>query len=787
MAQVHPVDKITLSKIINTGKGGKSVTKPIKQISALAAAAVTPPLLSTFIKDFNKTTEKNYFQFSIDSATGKPYRPDKFQTAAAMHLYAGNDVLVTAPTGTGKTAIAEYIITKNLKENQTTFYTTPLKALSNEKFLEFTRLYGEENVGLITGDKKINQDAPIIVMTTEVYRNMVAAKKFNFEKNSEIGTPESLKTVIFDELQYLGDIDRGGIWEQSIMFTPSNVQILSLSATIGNNEKINDWIASVKNRSGVVADLGKPFQLPSDKNIKQTVLINVPSENRHVPLNFGIEHAAAEIKIPQGMNKKERIKAAQEGAKLSQSVYAKPSHNTYKYLTRKLKDAEKLPAIYFIFSKKECRKVLNYLHQEGDILTTKDERRQIKAIIDSYRDSGIYLGGTLNEDALYNGYAIHNAGLLPSQKRLIEELFQKKLLKVVLATETLSAGINMPAKTTIISSPRKPTSSPDGASDRKRFLTANEFHQMAGRAGRRGIDEVGYCYSLSCNNEQTKFYESLIDSAPNPLYSNLDLDYSFITTYMSEFIDENELENILSKSLYTHTDNGQFDSLKLKELIDKYKVRRSILEEENYINSDGKLTVKGQLIKKLNGYEQIPIINMVENRSLEKLNPTQIAGIFAGLANIRYINGNNDIEKSFEMSKYNDMDFIAACRTALKEVKKHETTSFRINPDREMLLDSRIMDFVYRWALMNHKGYDSRDIWEYLYGDKFKFSLKEEGVIFKEISMTVDLLKQLIDVTAEGELYSESESDKEYYRVLRSKIIESINLIQREPINPDSI
>lgn len=788
MAKVQPIDKIVTNKIVKSKKTGDTVvSKAVTTAAALLPAAVTTPVISTFLKDYNKTAEENYFQFKIDKSTGKPYKPDKFQTAAAMHLYSGDDVLVTAPTGTGKTAIAEYIITKNLKDGGTTFYTTPLKALSNEKFLEFTKLYGEENVGLVTGDKKINPEAPIIVMTTEVYRNMVVAKKFNFDKYSDAGTPDSLRTVIFDELQYLGDVDRGGIWEQSIMFMPNNVQILSLSATIGNNEEINDWIASVKNRKGVVADMTKSYPLPSQSNVKETVLINVPSENRHVPLNFDIEHAAAEIKLPQSKNKKERIRAAQEGAKISQSIYAKPSHNTYKYLTKKLYDADKLPAIYFIFSKKECRRLLNYLHEEGISLTDKHERKQIDSIIKEYKDAGIYLGGTLDEEALLNGYAIHNAGLLPSQKRLVEELFQKKLLKVVLATETLSAGINMPAKTTVISSPRKPTASPDGAPDRKRFLTANEFHQMAGRAGRRGIDKVGYCYSLSCNGEQTKFYENLIESAPNALNSNIDLDYSFITTYMSEFVDEEELENILSKSLYVYKSEDGFGELKLKELMDRYRVRRKILTEENYITPDGKLMIKGQLIKKLNGYEQIPIVNMVENHSLANLNPVQIAGIFAGLANVRYLNGSNDIEKVFEMPKNNDIDFLSAARDALKEVRKHEETSYRLNPDREILLDSTIMDFVYKWAQMNGKGYDSKDVWEYLYSDKYRSASKEEGVIFKEISMTIDLLKQLIDVASEGELYSSTESDKNYYRNLRKKIIESIDLIQRDPINPDTI
>ena len=260
-------------------------------------------ILSGFLKDYNSTVEnENYFQLKHDKKTGKPFKPDVFQNAAGMNLYLDNDVLVTAPTGTGKTAIAEYVITKNLKEGKKTFYTTPLKALSNEKFLDFSKIYGEENVGLLTGDTKINADAPIVIMTTEVYRNMAAAQSLNFSDTEEHGIPDNVKTVIFDELQYLGDSDRGGIWEQSLMFTPKDIQILSLSATIGNNEEINNWIASIKNNKSIAVTPDKNY-IPIEKKAKETVLINVPSENRHVPLHFEIIHAAPEIGIPRSGTK----------------------------------------------------------------------------------------------------------------------------------------------------------------------------------------------------------------------------------------------------------------------------------------------------------------------------------------------------------------------------------------------------------------------------------------------------------------------------------------------------
>ena len=186
--------------------------------------------------EFDRTVEENYFQLPTGA------KADNFQKAAAQNILLDNDVLVTAPTGTGKTAIAHYAITKNLHDGKKTFYTTPLKALSNEKFRDFQRTYGEDNVGIITGDTKINKDAPIIIMTTEVYRNMVFGDKFQ-EHNQML---DNLKTVIFDELHYLGDVDRGGIWEQSIFLSKPQTQLLSLSATIGNNKDIAGWMSETK-------------------------------------------------------------------------------------------------------------------------------------------------------------------------------------------------------------------------------------------------------------------------------------------------------------------------------------------------------------------------------------------------------------------------------------------------------------------------------------------------------------------------------------------------------------
>ena len=376
------------------------------------------------------------------------------------------------------------------------------------------------------------------------------------------------------------------------------------------------------------------------------------------------------------------------------------------------------------------------------------------------------------------GYAVHNAGLLPNQKRLVEELFQKKLVKVVLATETLSAGINMPAKTTVISSPRKPASTSDGGQDYKRNLTPNEFHQMAGRAGRRGIDTIGYCYPISCNGVQKDFYSELMKSTSNPLGSNLDLDYSFIVN-VSENLDEDKLEKILSKSFYVYDEQKSTSEYLLYDLMGNFKIKRGILIEQNFIEPSGKLTLKGELLKHLNGYEQIPIINLVADKILANMDAIQIAGLIAGMANIEYNMKGEFPDKPVEVKRQDDYEFAKTSQVIIKRVKNYNNIIEDLDLDTIMSSNVKAMDHLYTWAELNSKQDDSRKNWKELFEGELKFSIRDEGTLFKEITMTIDLLKQLIMIAEYGEKYSEH--DKEYYNDLSVKFREALDLIRREP------
>lgn len=734
-------------------------------IPLTAASLVSVGMVSDKCKNFFKSIRDNFFQLKTNPETNQPFEPDIFQTTSANYLYIGDDVIVTAPTGTGKTAIAEYVMTKNLQEGKRTFYTTPLKALSNEKFRDFSNIYGEENVGLLTGDTKINTKAPIVIMTTEVYRNMATSAYFDKDRK----LPDDLKTVIFDELQYLGDVDRGGVWETSLMLTPSEVQILSLSATAKNAGEINSWIGKIRGKKGFGVNIdGNYHSNPSNKT--RSVWVDVPSANRHVPLDIKLEHV-----LPDGSKKAAPKSKKKNSEDFKKALGAKTSLSTYKYLTKNLRDDGKLPAIYFIFSKKDSRALLKYFEEYGDTLTTKEEQNQIQEIIDKYKEDDRYLGESLNIEAMLKGYATHNAGMLPTQKELIEELFQKKLLKVAVATETLSAGINMPAKTTVITSVRKPASTSDELHDGKRNLTPNEFHQMAGRAGRRGIDKHGYCLPLSCNKAQTEIIEDLMASPSNNLSSNFKFDFAFVVNYMSQFEGMEEVRNFINRTFF-----AQGNEHKANALVKEFKVKRDVLRENNFINGK-ELTLKGELLRHINGYEQIPVINFIAEKNLDGLTPVELAGIVGGMANIEYRDALRMKETIFGIVNENEVVKDKADELN-DEVKAYSESVADLYPDIKMGVSDKVINHIYEWAKLNSENDDSRDNWKNLYTGYLKETIRDEGTLFKEITMTVDLMKQMIGICDVGEDLSVETKDKDYYADLRENLYDAIDLIQKEPI-----
>lgn len=765
--KISPI-QFTANKQLNPANK-TNTTSEYPQVYRLTHKPTNSSIINFKAKEFYKTLEENYFQLP------KGATPDIFQKTSSMNILKNNDVVVTAPTGTGKTAIALYAITKNMKEGVKTFYTTPLKALSNEKFNSFKKIYGEENVGLLTGDTKINIDAPIVVMTTEVYRNMVLSDKFNHD-NSML---DNLKTVIFDELHYLGDADRGGIWEQSIILSDPKTQLLSLSATVGNNKDVANWMAKSKNHSKA------EFVSSKNRNLENysaqenapihTVLVDVPAENRHVPLHFEVLPVMADSSSPapkQPKNKKDKKNKTEDINTIKK--FPNPSLQSYQKMVSKLKKENKIPAIFFVFSKRGSNAILRHLSRFGEDLNNQQEKQEISKIIKEYKEKGKYLGESLNYKALEKGYAIHNAGLLPTQKELIEELFNKKLIKVVIATETLSAGINMPARTTVITSDRTPTGK----------LNPNKFHQMAGRAGRRGIDSQGYCICMSVNKEQGENFKTLIQSPPNNLESAFKPDFSFVASYYETCQDDELINELLEKSFYAYDENPQISNKKSKEMKSFFTNRKTILRQMDFLKSDNKLTKKGELLAQINGYEQLPIINAIYNKEFANMSPVELVATVGTMANIQQ-KLNNEINTKREEIPFNHeneiiLDFVNKFN---KDLKKYNYEFSKTDKDfRPVELDTKATQHLYEWADLNAQNNDSIENWKTLYHGKLNNTIKNEGSVFKEVTMTADLLKQMKSIAKKGMEFSSDKKDYQYYYYLAQNIDKSLELICKVPI-----
>lgn len=461
-----------------------------------------------------------------------PFELDDFQKDACNFINEGKSVVVCAPTGAGKTVIAQHAIHQALEYNKRIFYTTPLKALSNQKYYDFGQKYGQDKVGLLTGDTSINRNAQIVVMTTEVFRNMLYGTNFG----SVTDNMKDVKYVVLDEVHYMNDEQRGTVWEESIIYCPTNVQIIALSATVANANELTAWINTVHSKTELV-----------------------DTDFRPVPLRFFYFDSSQPTKLlplltPSGqLNKKIKPEKRVFGKKLQ-------NKKTYvKDIVRNLEQNDMLPAIYFTFSRKKCDEQMEKCASLN--LISKGERAQIQQIIDEYIAENPHLYNNKHIDYLLCGVASHHAGLLPAWKNLVEKLFQKGLIKVVFATETLAAGINMPARSTVISSTSKRTDSGH------RMLTASEFLQMSGRAGRRGMDEIGYVTVVGTQFQSPEEVAELVLSDANPLESRFSPSYSMVLNLLQRFSLDEAKELILKSFGYFSSGSRMQPLLKAQEQI----------------------------------------------------------------------------------------------------------------------------------------------------------------------------------------------------------------------------
>jgi superfamily II RNA helicase len=473
---------------------------------------------------------------NLDLSKLYPFQLDDFQTEAIAALDAGKSVVVCAPTGSGKTLIGEYAIHRALVSQRRVFYTTPLKALSNQKLRDFRDRFGAENVGLLTGDISVNRHAPILVMTTEIFRNMLYGTAIGAVGTSLI----DVQAVVLDECHYMNDRQRGTVWEESIIYCPPEIQLVALSATVDNSDQLTDWICQVHG----------PTEL-------------IYSDFRPVPLEFNFCRPNGLFPLLNASNTKINARLKPKGGK-KRSRQDTPSLG---YIVSQLRERDMLPAIYFIFSRKGCDRAVTEVSQMS--LVNDREKAQLKRYIDDFFAHNPDAGRMGQVDPLYNGIAAHHAGILPAWKSLVEELFQLGLIKVVFATETLAAGINMPARTTVISSLSKRT-------DRgHRLLNASEFLQMAGRAGRRGMDERGYVVTVQTRFEGAQEAAYLATSRADPLISQFTPSYGMVLNLLQTHSLE-EAQELIERSFgqylaTLHLQPQQQAIADLKHLIAKHE------------------------------------------------------------------------------------------------------------------------------------------------------------------------------------------------------------------------
>jgi len=436
-------------------------------------------------------------------AAGLGFELDPFQRESCEALENGHGVLVCAPTGAGKTVVGEFAVHLALAQGRKCFYTTPIKALSNQKYADFSARHGAANVGLLTGDTAVNGGAPIVVMTTEVLRNMLYAGS---------STLDGLAYVVMDEVHYLADRFRGAVWEEVILHLPESVRLVSLSATVSNAEEFGEWLVDVRGDTTVVVDEHRPVPLWQHMMVGGR-MFDLFAERRGAELVVDPTLLRSVEELERRHGGWSRPRRGRDGG---EPRFRPPARVD---VVERLDRAGLLPAITFVFSRAGCDAALAQCVRSGLRLTSPEEATEIRRVVDT-RTSGLpeadlgVLGFWEWREALERGVAAHHAGMLPAFKETVEELFVRGLVRAVFATETLALGINMPARTVVLE--RLVKYNGEAHVD----LTPGEYTQLTGRAGRRGIDIEGHAVVVWQPGVDPKQVAGLASTRTYPLRSS---------------------------------------------------------------------------------------------------------------------------------------------------------------------------------------------------------------------------------------------------------------------------
>ncbi len=501
---------------------------------------------------------------------------DPFQEDSIHAIEANQSVVVSAPTGSGKTLCADYIIDKNKNTKKRIIYTAPIKALSNQKYKDFSKEYGENAVGLMTGDIVINPGAKVLIMTTEIYRNMVLTSD---ESVADV------EYVIFDEVHYINDPERGSVWEESVIYSPNSVRFLCLSATIPNAEEFADWISAIKGHEVIT--------VRSDVRAVPLKHMFYDFELGITDLKFLNNHLEEAKKMPgynsffqnrsRGRNKNKN--------KRSREKVPDPDHVA---LVRDL-GPDRVPCLFFTFSRKDTQNKAKELTRSN--IYKRDPKIATfcrDAMKDWSKEISQLPTTILLKECLQKGIGFHHAGLLPALKEVVEELFSKGWIKVLYTTETFAVGINMPAKTVCFNDLRKY----DGRSFRP--LNTKEYFQIAGRAGRRGIDPEGLVVSLIYRRHfNYKDIKKLTYKDVLPIQSQFKLSVNTTINIIDQHTPE-QIEHILRQSFYSYQKFGKkWNDVPTDRVLYRYNRIVKKLKRGGFLDEDNKLTDKGMFATKI--------------------------------------------------------------------------------------------------------------------------------------------------------------------------------------------
>ncbi|MFO1078756.1 MAG: DEAD/DEAH box helicase [Planctomycetota bacterium] len=549
----------------------------------------------------------------------KGYQLNEFQIRAAQAIDAGHNVLLAAPTGSGKTLVAEYAIARALRSGRRAIYTSPIKALSNQKFRDF-KAEGMR-VGLMTGDLTLDADAPLVLMTTEIFRNAVFEDPRRFDDT---------ELAVFDEIHYVDDRDRGTVWEESLIFAPPHVRFVGLSATIANLTEFGNWIRSVREHDlAIIEHQKRPVPLSHRLFHPDAGVFQLAQRARAIALHERAETRDQRHGTRAGRRERERARWGDKRER-AQGRRLQVGPRPYQLLLDQLQFRQLMPALYFCFSRKECEiKAERNMHRR---LCDRRERAEIQELFDDIcarfeldpaADPG--LRGILGRALLGVGY--HHAGMLPIHKEVVERLFTSGLLKLLFTTETFALGINMPARTVVFDLLRKF----DGV--QMDYMKSRDYLQMAGRAGRQGLDKSGLVIAVLEDEDLLEAPLSRYHSGKvEPITSRFNLSYSTILS-LCDHLGQKGLLAAYDRSFaafQADTGSAATRSKKRAAAHAALALRVNVLREAGYLDADGGLLPRGRVAQRINGYE-VQATELLWSGVLDRMDIHQLAATFAAL------------------------------------------------------------------------------------------------------------------------------------------------------------